>query len=197
MEMHPRNTKNRNKQKVSKSIKDLEKECKEEINNRLDQWNTKKKEIVHKPHPINKKPTQERLFDIKPWTLWWHISGENIGRELGSHVNHDETFLFNRPCIIVSKVNSQVDSDHTLVTILPMSSKSEGVGRQKKYIHKLDYTKYPKNGKLKGLKKDSFVVCHQIKTIDTKRLTGMITHRIEENDIESIRTIMKNYIDII
>jgi mRNA-degrading endonuclease toxin of MazEF toxin-antitoxin module len=176
--------------------KNILKDMKELVNKRLDKWHIRKKEITHKNNPVNKHDNQKVIFDIKPWTIWWYEAGENVGRELGSHVNDDDTFFFNRPCIVVSKVQSLVDSDHTLLTILPMSTKSEGIGIHKKYIHKIDADKYPKDGKLKGLNKTSYVVCHQIKTIDTKRLISMRTNRIDEDDIVTIRNKMKKYIDI-
>lgn len=170
-------------------------DMKQSTNKRLDDWNEKKKEITHKTHPVNKTDVNKVIFDIKPWTIWWFEAGENIGREIGTHLNNDDTYFFKRPCIVVSKMKAQHDSDHSIVTILPMSTKSEGIGIHKKYIHKLNAIEYPKDGKFKGLKKDSYVVCHQIKTIDTKRLISMTTKRIQERDIQEIRNIMSNYID--
>ena len=196
MEMRVKQTKDKLQQSAMKTARQIEQEMKNEINARLNSWHREKKEIVHKPHPVNKKPTQEKLFDIKPWTIWWYDSGENVGFETGSHVNADGSFFFNRPCIVISKINTQLESDHCLVTILPMSSQRERNIRNKRYLHMLKAENYPKDGKLKGLKKDSYVLCHQIKTIDTKRLKGMNTKRINEDDIKSIREKMKNYIDI-
>lgn len=176
--------------------KNILKDIKAQVNKRLDEWHIKKKEITHKNNPVNKYDNQKVIFDIMPWTLWWYNAGENIGRELGSHVNKDDSFFFNRPCIVISKLKSLKDSDHTLVTILPMSTKSEGIGINKNYVHKLEKEKYKKDGKLKGLKEDSYVICHQIKTIDTKRLIQMVHKRINDDDIEHIRNNMKDYIDL-
>lgn len=195
MEMRPRETKKQEKSTL-KGIAQIENEIKDAINTRLDSWHLKKKEIIHKPYPINKNSMQQVVFDIKPWTLWWFESGENIGREIGSHVNDDNTFFFSRPCIIISNVKSLKDTDNNIVTILPMSTKSQGIGINKSYIHKLEKEKYTKKGKFKGLKVDSYVICHQIKTIDTKRLIQMVHERITEEDIEAIRINIKKYIDV-
>lgn len=175
---------------------DIIQEMKDIVCKRLDDWNSKKKEITNKNNPVNKDTLNKVLFDIKSWSIWWFEAGENIGIETGTHVNNDDSYFFNRPCIIVSKSKTQHDTDHSIVTILPMSTKSEGISLHKKYLHKLEASKYPKNKRLKGLKKDSYVIGHQIKTIDTKRLITQVTNRIEEDDIASIRNIMKKYIDI-
>lgn len=182
--------------RVKPGSKDVIQEMQELVNNRIDVWSTKKKEITNKNNPVNKNSVNKKVMDIMPWTIWWFEAGENVGIETGAHVNSDDSFFFNRPCIVVSKLKSQHDSDYSLVTILPMSTKSEGIGVHKKYIHKLEATKYPKEGKYKGLKKDSYILGHQIKTIDTKRLMTMVTKRIQDEDIEVIRNIIKKYIDI-
>lgn len=173
------------------------KNMKDDINNRLDSWNIEKKDITHKNETVNKTSLGKVKFDIKPWTIWWFEAGENIGRELGSHVNCGESFNFRRPCIVVSKLKTLEDTDHNIITVLPMSTKSDGLGIHKKYIHKLESRNYPKTSKFnKGLKIDSYVVCNQIKTIDTKRLISQTTTRILENDIKSIKEKIKFYIDI-
>lgn len=174
------------------------KDIKNNIDKRLDSWNIEKKAITHKKETVNKTALGKIKFDIKPWTIWWFEAGENVGRELGSHVNSDDSFNFRRPCIIVSKLKSLEDSDHSLITILPMSTKSEGLGIYKKYIHKLESKTYPKTSRFnKGLKNDSYVVCHQIKTIDTKRLISQVTTRILDDDINAIKEKMQIYIDIL
>ncbi len=168
-----------------------------DVNNRLDSWNIEKKQITHKKETVNKTAVGKVKFDIKPWTIWWFEAGENVGREIGSHVNSDESFNFKRPCIVISKFKSLEDTDHNIITILPMSTKSDGLGIYKKYIHKLESKDYPKVSRFnKGLKNDSYIVCHQIKTIDTKRLLSQVTTRILEADIKQIKQKVKNYIDI-
>lgn len=175
---------------------DIVKEMRDLVNKRLDDWNEKKKEITNKNNPVNKDGMNKLLFDIKPWTIWWFEAGENVGMEIGTHVDANDSYLFSRPCIVISKVKTQLDSNHSLVTVLPMSTKSEGIGIHKKYLHKLEASNYPRERKLKGLTKDSYIIGHQIKTIDTKRLIGQYTKRINEDDISAIRDIMKKYIDI-
>jgi mRNA-degrading endonuclease toxin of MazEF toxin-antitoxin module len=178
--------------------KDIIKDMKAQVSKRLDSWNEEKKEIVHKPHPVNKKSNQEKLFDIMPWTIWWFAAGENIGRELGSHLGSDNTCSFRRPCVVISKLKSLEDTDHNIITILPMSTKSDGLGIHKKFIHKLEASKYPKQSRInKGLKNDSYVVCHQMKTIDTKRLITQVTARILDEDITEIKSKMNKYLDLI
>ena len=168
-----------------------------DIDDRLDTWHIEKKEISHKKETVNKTEVGKVKFDIMPWTIWWFKAGENIGRELGSHVNRDQTFNFNRPCIVISKLKSLKDTDHTIVTILPMSTKSDGIGIHKKFIHKLESINYPKKTRInKGLKKDSYIVCHQIKTIDTKRLISQVTTRILDEDIVSVKEKMNMYLDL-
>ncbi|MFW2585557.1 type II toxin-antitoxin system PemK/MazF family toxin [Aliarcobacter butzleri] len=195
MEMRPRETRKK-ENPIPKGTKQIEKEMKDSINARLEAWHIKKKEITNKTHPVNKYPNQRIIFDIKPWTLWWFEAGENIGKEIGSHVNEDNSYFFNRPCIIISTIKSLKDTDDSIVTILPMSTKSSGIGIHKHYVYKLEKEKYPKKGKFKGLKVDSYVICHQIKTIDTKRLIQMVHERIEEEDIKAIKINMRKYIDI-
>lgn len=194
MDMHEKQTRN-NKNKP-KTIMQMEQEVKDAINVRIHEWTEKKKELIHLNNPVNKNSMNIKIMDIMPWTIWWFNAGENIGREAGAHVNANDTFFFNRPCIVVSKLKTQHDSDHTLVTILPMSSKSEGISLDKTFIHKLNKEDYPRKGKYKGLNKDSYVVCHQIKTIDTKRLMNMVTKRIEQDDIDEIRNKLRMYLDI-
>ena len=157
----------------------------------------KKKEISHKKETVNKREIGTVKFDIMPWTIWWFKVGENIGRELGSHVDTNQEFNFNRPCIVISKLKSLKDTDHNIVTVLPMSTKSDGIGIHKKFIHKLESEKYPKQSRInKGLKRDSYVVCHQIKTIDTKRLISQVTTRILDEDIVEIKDKMNMYLDL-
>ena len=183
-----------------KTVKQMEKDLKDEINHRLDEWHKEKKEITHKKETVNKDDLGKVKFDIMPWTIWWFTAGENIGRELGSHVHDDQSFNFRRPCIIISKLQSLYDTDHSIVTILPMSTKSDGIGLHKKFIHKLEASNYPKDyddSKFhRGLKKDSFVVCHQMKTIDTKRLLSQVTTRIMDKDVTAIKQKMYKYLDL-
>jgi uncharacterized protein YifN (PemK superfamily) len=174
-------------------LKDMEKE----VDERLDAWNTKKKEICHKKATVNKTDTGKKKFDIMPWTVWWFVVGENIGRELGSHVDINNNHNFHRPCIVISKLKSLEDTDHNIITILPMSTKSNGTGINKKFIHKLEASDYPKKSKFnKGFKTNSYVVCHQMKTIDTKRLLSQITERILDKDITKIKEKMQKYLDL-
>ncbi len=174
-------------------LKDME----NDVNTRLDNWHIEKKEISHKRETVNKTEVGKVKFDIMPWTIWWFKVGENIGRELGSHVDKEQKFNFNRPCIVISKLKSLEDTDHNIVTILPMSTKSDGIGIHKKFIHKLESNNYPKKSKFnKGLKNDSYVVCHQIKTIDTKRLLSQVTTRILDKDIDEIKEKMNMYLDL-
>ena len=198
MELRQKQTRNESQKKMPKTSREINLEIKEEINKRLDAWSIEKKEISHKLHPVNKKSTQEKLFDIMPWTIWWFVAGENVGRELGSHVNHDNTFNFRRPCIVISKLKSLEDTDHNIITILPMSTKSDGLGIHKKFIHKLEAIQYPKTSKInRGLKNDSYIVCHQMKTIDTKRLLTQVTTRILDEDIKEIKMKMQKYLDLV
>ncbi|UTJ05378.1 type II toxin-antitoxin system PemK/MazF family toxin [Arcobacter roscoffensis] len=202
MEMRPAQKNSDKKKGVKptqlKTTKQIFEEEKKAINNRLDCWHKEKKTVIHKKETVNKTSVGKVKFDIMPWTIWWFIAGENIGRELGSHVNQDESFNFYRPCIVISKLKSLHDTDHNLITILPLSTKSDGLGIHKKFIHKLESSKYPKTSKFnKGLKCDSYVVCHQMKTIDTKRLTAQVTTRILDEDVTEIKEKMKKYIDLI
>lgn len=168
-----------------------------DIDSRLDEWHIEKKEICHKKETVNKREVGTVKFDIMPWTIWWFKVGENIGRELGSHVDRNQKFNFNRPCIVISKLKSLKDTDHNIITILPMSTKSDGIGINKKFIHKLEASQYPKKNRInKGLKKDSYVVCHQMKTIDTKRLISQVTTRILDKDIVAIKEKMNMYVDL-
>ncbi len=197
MDMRPRETRNK-ENPIPKGTKQIEKETIEFIEKRLDEWNKEKKQIVCKKETVNKTDVGKIKFDIMPWTIWWFMAGENIGRELGSHISEDSTFNFRRPCIVISKLKSLEDTDHNIITILPMSTKSDGIGLHKKFIHKLEASKYPKVDKFnKGLKNDSYVVCHQMKTIDTKRLLTQQTKRILDEDILIIKEKMNKYLDII
>jgi len=176
---------------------DILKDMENDVNIRLDEWHIEKKEISHKKETVNKREVGTVKFDIMPWTIWWFKVGENIGRELGSHVDQNQKFNFNRPCIVISKLKSLKDTDHNIITILPMSTKSDGIGIYKKFIHKLEAVKYPKQSRInKGLKKDSYVVCHQMKTIDTKRLISQVTTRILDEDITEIKERMNMYLDL-
>jgi len=184
--------------RVKKGSKDILKDMVNKTNERLDKWNIEKKEINQKKETVNKSDVGRVKFDIMPWTIWWFIAGENIGRELGSHVDIDDNYSFRRPCIVISKLKSLKDTDHNIITILPMSTKSDGIGIYKKFIHKLEAKKYLKTSRInKGLKKDSYVVCHQLKTIDTKRLLSQVTTRILDDDIAEIKEKVKDYIDLI
>jgi mRNA-degrading endonuclease toxin of MazEF toxin-antitoxin module len=168
-----------------------------EQNERLDQWNNIKKVVNQKKETVNKSIVGKVKFDIMPWTIWWFEAGENVGRELGSHTDINNNYNFRRPCLVISKLKSLEDTDHNIITILPMSTKSDGLGIHKKFIHKLEEKNYPKTSRFnKGLKKDSFVVCHQIKTIDTKRLLSQITTRILDEDINCVKSKIKSYIDL-
>ncbi len=179
-----------------RGIENLEKTMKKEVDARFDDWNAKKKSIARKV-PVNKTEMNQVRFDIKSWTLWWFQAGENIGHETGTHVdNNTSTHTFNRPCLVISKFKSLQDTDSSIVTVIPMSTKSDGLGTNKDYIHLLKASKYPTDGKLKGLSKDSHALCHQIKSIDTKRLISMIHKRISEDDITAIQEKIKKYIDL-
>lgn len=182
--------------RVKTGSKNIFKEMVDEQNQRLDQWNEIKKVVNQKKETVNKDEVGKVKFDIKPWTIWWFEAGENVGRELGSHLNIDNTCNFRRPCIVISNSKSLADTDHNIITILPMSSKSSELSINKKFIHKLEALKYSKIGGLKGLKKDSYVVCHQMKTIDTKRLITQVTKRILDEDITQIKEKIKYYIDL-
>ena len=176
--------------------KNILKDMENDVNIRLDEWYIEKKEISHKKETVNKREVGTVKFDIMPWTIWWFKVGENIGRELGSHVDRNQKFNFNRPCIVISKLKSLKDTDHNIITILPMSTKSDGIGIYKKFIYKLEATKYPKQSRINnGLKKDSYVVCHQMKTIDTKRLISQVTTRILDEDIVKIKEKINMYLD--
>lgn len=198
MEMHQRQTRNKTACTMPKTTQQMQQEAKEILEKRLDVWHNEKKQLVHKKETVNKTDVGKVKFDIMPWTIWWFVAGENIGRELGAHVNDDDTFNFRRPCIVISKLKSLQDTDHDIVTILPLSTKSDGIGIHKKFIHKLCKEDYPKVDKFnQGLKHDSYVVCHQMRTIDTKRLLSQVTKRIREEDIEQIKERVKSYIDLI
>lgn len=50
--------------------------------------------------------------------------------------------------------------------------------------------------KYEGLNKDSLVICNEIKTIDTKRLTQAIYPALLQNDVTNIQTYIKKYLSI-
>lgn len=179
-----------------RGIENIEKAMIKEVDDRFDEWNTKKK-IITRNIPVNKKDMNQKKFDIKSWTIWWYQAGENVGHETGTHIDHyTNVYSFNRPCIVISNLKSLEDTDHSIITVLPLSSKSEGLSKGKDYTHLLEAKKYPKNGKLKGLSKDSHVLCHEIKSIDTKRLISMVHKRINDDDIVAIQEKIKKYIDL-
>lgn len=196
MDMHEKQT--RNTAVKAKTVTQMEKEAKDEINKRFDDWHIQKQEINEKKETVNKTYVGEVKFDIMPWTIWWFAVGENIGRELGSHLDQHGKYNFRRPCIVISKLKSLEDTDHNIITVLPMSTKSDGLGIYKKYIHKLEAINYPKTSRInKGLKRDSYVVCHQMKTIDTKRLLSQVTTRISDEDVAEIKINMNKYLDLV
>lgn len=179
-----------------RGIENIEKAMIKEADNRFDEWNAKKK-LISRKKPVNKNDTNKVIFDIMPWTIWWFEAGENVGHELGTHIDHNaNTYRFNRPCLVISKLKSLKDTDDSVVTVIPLSTKSEGIGIHKKYVHLLEATKYPKGDRLKGLSKDSYAICHQIKSIDTKRLISMVHKRINDDDITAIQHKIKKYIDL-
>jgi hypothetical protein len=125
MEMHQRQTRNNQLVQMPKTTQQIQQEAKEILEKRLDVWHNEKKQLVHKKETVNKTDVGRIKFDIMPWTIWWFIAGENVGREIGAHVNDDDTFNFRRPCIVILKLKSLKDTDHDIVTILPLSTKSD------------------------------------------------------------------------
>lgn len=172
----------------------MEAEAKKEINTRLDDWNIKKKEISHKI-PTNKHDNSTVKFDIKPWTIWWYQAGENIGLEAGSHVNADGSYSFFRPCIVVSHQTCLDKTNGSIVIVIPLGTKSLGVGTEG--LYKIEASNYPKTKRLNGLKSDCYAFCHHIKSIDTKRLMNQSTDRMIKDDIVAIKKEITYFIDIL
>lgn len=104
------------------------------------------------------------------WSIWWANLDPVIGSEQGK----------SRPVLIISE--DDINSLLNIVNIVPITSRKQG-----RIIYPnevlLSAEKY-------GLDKESIVLCHQIRTIDKKRLSkeyGHITSKvIQEEIIDSI-----------
>ena len=167
--------------------------------NRLNNWNEKKKEVQSRIN-INFKDDNVVKFRIQPWSIWWFDIGENIGTETSCHFSQSD-ISYLRPCIIVSTNNFNKESYHKKVIIMPLTSVKEDA-KVKHFHYKLDCNNYKgffdKKQKLKyiGLEKDSLVICNDIKTIDTKRLYKLIYPSLIEIDINNIKEFVKKYFGV-
>ena len=167
--------------------------------NRLDGWNTHKKQIEQRIN-INHKKDGSIKFRIKPWSIWWFDVGENIGTETGCHFSKDKLTTL-RPCVVISTNNFHSASYNKKVMIMPFTSKKEDTkvkhfhyelncDNYKPYFdkkHKIDYL---------GLNKNSLVICNDIKTIDTKRLLECVYPSIDILDIENIKIFIRKYFGV-
>lgn len=166
---------------------------------RLDIWNTKKK-ILAKRININYKKDGSVKFRIPPWSLWWFEVGENIGTETSCHFTN-ENLITIRPCIVISSNNFNHATYNKKVIVMPITSK-KGNKSIKHFHYELKASDYQafyekKQGKkYLGLAKDSFVICNDIKTIDTKRLIEYIYPKLNEKDICEVKLFVKKYFGV-
>jgi len=170
-------------------------------NDRLENW-TQEKKVVEGRLNINFKEEKKIKYRIQPWSVWWFDIGENVGTETGGHVYTDpEKVSHKRPCIVISTNNFQNASFNAKVVIMPLTSKKAHT-KIRHFHFELDHTKYRgfydrrKHIRYEGLNKQSLVICNEIKTIDTKRLTQAIYPVLKEEDITDIQSFIKRYISI-
>lgn len=162
--------------------------------NRLDEWAIRKK-VVEAGQHINFDSAGKIKFRIRPWSVWWFEVGENIGTETGSHFN-DVKMSSKRPCVIVSNNNFIEASYNKKVVIMPLTSKKPTTV-VKHFHYELSSALYVptvhNNIHYDGLEKDSLVICNDIKTIDTKRLTEAIYPKLNQTDIDGIKAFLRRY----
>ena len=103
---------------------------------------------------------------VKKWSIWRANLDPVIGSEQGK----------SRPVLIISE--DDINNLLNIVNIIPLTSRKPG------------RTVYPNealiSGGTVGLEKESIALCHQIRTIDKKRLSkmyGQIQSKITQNEI--------------
>lgn len=172
-------------------------------NDRLNNWNDKKKNLENRRN-INLRNNGKPLFTIKPWSIWWFNIGENVGTETSSHYDpSDITYISHkRPCLIIStRTFNGTGSFNKKVIVMPLTS-LKPTTRIRPFHYKLEHVKYGNCTNLQtkreynGLGKDSLVICNEIKTIDTKRLTSQLVDVINEEDKLNIQNYIKKYLSI-
>ncbi|HPF16588.1 MAG TPA: type II toxin-antitoxin system PemK/MazF family toxin [Thermotogota bacterium] len=84
----------------------------------------------------------------------WKIYLVNLDPTIGSEQSKT------RPVLVIS--NEDINSVLPVLTVIPITSFKEG---RKIYINEVFI-----NTKVSGLKRDSIILCYQIRTIDKKRL---------------------------
>ena len=84
-----------------------------------------------------------------------------------------------RPCIII-----QVLEVYQLVVIVPLTTKKSNL------FHSVLIEKGTA-----GLKEDSFALCHQVRTISTKRIEK-ITGNLNDRDFNKVLTVLADYLDL-
>ncbi|MEA1883790.1 MAG: type II toxin-antitoxin system PemK/MazF family toxin [Thermotogota bacterium] len=87
-------------------------------------------------------------------TYRWKIYLVNLDPTIGSEQSKT------RPVLVIS--NEDINSVLPVLTVIPITSFKEG---RKIYINEVFI-----NTKVSGLKRDSIILCYQIRTIDKKRL---------------------------
>ncbi len=169
-------------------------------NDRLDSWNEEKKLIENRLN-INFNADKTIKYRIKPYSMWWLDIGENIGTETSGHIyTNPNQISFKRPCIVVSTNNFNNTSFNSKVIIMPLTSKKP-TSKVRHFHYELKASNYKgfkdkKNIEYEGLHKDSLVICNDIKTIDTRRLTQAIYPKLKDNDINNIKIFIKKYFNI-
>ncbi len=175
-------------------MRDIYQEMVDEKNTRLDSWNKSKKDINSRRKRVNRTKNGDIGFSIRSWSMWWFSSGENIGDEHGSHIDEEEgTVSFDRPCVVISQPKMLKESGYNKVTILPITS-FKGQKERPSYvgIKSSDYAK----GKMSvGLKKDSYIICSEPRTIDIKRFTDKIAEQLSDDDRQKVKDKLKEYIE--
>lgn len=169
--------------------------------NRLDNWTVEKKNVENRLN-INFKPDKTIKYRIQPWSIWWFDIGENVGTETGGHVYSDPNKVSHRrPCIVISTNTFQNASFNAKVIIMPLTSKKPTT-RIRHFHYELKHTNYvgyfdrKRYIRYEGLNKDSLVICNEIKTIDTKRLTQAIYPVLKQEDTDEIQKFIKSYMSI-
>ena len=87
-------------------------------------------------------------------TYRWKIYLVNLDPTIGSEQSKT------RPVLVISKEN--INSVLPVLTVIPITSFKDG---RKIYMNEVFI-----NSKVSGLKRDSIILCYQIRTIDKKRL---------------------------
>ena len=90
----------------------------------------------------------------------WKIYLVNLDPTIGSEQSKT------RPVLVIS--NEDINSVLPVLTVIPITSFKEG---RKIYINEVFI-----NTKVSGLKRDSIILCYQIRTIDKKRLKDKVCH---------------------